>query len=109
MVETQVIIGLGFNYQVQHRRMKVRVGMRLVWSFSRLLSRLSGTTSLPTLCTQHFSDRMSLALLKRTSKLPKDMTISFPTCASLAKHSRPKQRKKFLGINHSWGLFMIVL
>ena len=83
--------------------------MRLVWSFSRLLSRLSGTTSLPTLWTQHFSDSMSLALLKRTSKIPKDMGISFPTCASLAKLSCPIQRKKFLGINHSWGLLVIVL
>ena len=82
--------------------------MRLVWSFSWLLSRLSGTTSLPTLWTQHFSDNMSLALLKRTAKLTKYMGISFPTCASLAKHSYPNQRK-FLGVNHSWGLLVIVL
>ena len=42
---------------------KVKPGSWIqVWSFSRLLSRLSGTTSLPTLWTQHFLDSMVLAL-----------------------------------------------
>jgi hypothetical protein len=68
-----------------------------------------GTTALPTLCTQHFSDRMSLALLKRTSKLPKDMSISFPPAHHSQSIPAQKQRKKFLGINHSQGLLMIVL
>ena len=48
-------------------------------------------------------------LVGENLEAPKDMAISLPTCASLAKHSRPKQRKKFLGINHSLGLLMIVL
>ena len=43
-----------------------------------------------TLCRQYVS-----RIVEENAKLPKDMTISFPTCASLAKHSCPNQRKEF--------------
>ena len=71
--------------------------MRLVWSFSRLLSRLSGTTSLPTLCTQHFSDSMSLALLEENLEASKGYDYKFPHLRITRKAFPPKTEKEIFG------------